>query len=401
VNWIEYKLGELIHVKHGYAFKSEYFAAEGTEIVLTPGNFYEEGGFKLRGDKDRFYSGIYPKEFLLAKNQIIIAMTEQGEGLLGSAALIPDDNKYLHNQRLGLVTVKDPAKIDPYYLYKLFNTQEIRLQIFASATGAKVRHTAPERVYKCKALLPPLPIQEKISRVLSAYDDLIEANLKRIKLLEEMAQITYEEWFVRMRFHGHETTPTNPETGLPEGWTPKVLKEFFPIKTGKKDANIQTADGMYPFFTCSQGIYRCDVYSFDAEAIILSGNGEFNVKYYRGKFEAYQRNYVLIPNNREFLFLLFLFIRHFLGRITAGSKGSVIKYLTKDLIADTKFIEPSRIILDEFNKLAFPVFYQIENLEKQNALLKEARDLLLPRLMTGLIDIDEYLARNGSAAVAV
>ena len=322
------------------------------------------------------------------------------EATLHRYARIPENFVGCLGRRIALVRI-DETKCNGDFLFTYFLSsvwrKEVEKYILPGATVDRIPLTT---VPNFKLTIPPLPIQKKIAGVLSAYDDLIEANLKRIKLLEEMAQITYEEWFVRHRFPNHETTPINPETGLPEGWAPKVLNDFFPIKTGKKDANIQTADGMYPFFTCSQGVYRCDVYSFDAEAIILAGNGEFNVKYYRGKFEAYQRNYILIPNNRDYLFLLFLFIKHFLGRITAGSKGSVIKYLTKDMIADTKFIEPSGIVLGEFNKIAFPVFYQIENLEKQNQYLREARDLLLPRLMTGLIDIDDYLSRNGSAAVA-
>ena len=322
------------------------------------------------------------------------------EATLHRYARIPENFVGCLGRRIALVRI-DETKCNGDFLFTYFLSsvwrKEVEKYILPGATVDRIPLTT---VPNFKLTIPPLPIQKKIAGVLSAYDDLIEANLKRIKLLEEMAQITYEEWFVRLRFPNHETTPINPETGLPEGWAPKVLNDFFPIKTGKKDANIQTADGMYPFFTCSQGVYRCDVYSFDAEAIILAGNGEFNVKYYRGKFEAYQRNYILIPNNRDYLFLLFLFIKHFLGRITAGSKGSVIKYLTKDMIADTKFIEPSGIVLGEFNKIAFPVFYQIENLEKQNQYLREARDLLLPRLMTGLIDIDDYLSRNGSAAVA-
>jgi type I restriction enzyme S subunit len=211
-------------------------------------------------------------------------------------------------------------------------------------------------------------------------------------LLEEMAQITYEEWFVRLRFPGHTTTPINKATGLPEGWKIEDLESFFPIRTGKKDANIQSSNGAYPFFTCSQDVSYADVYSFDAEAIILAGNGEFNVKYYRGKFEAYQRNYVLIPHDGKYLFLVFLFMKYYLNRITSGSKGSVISYLTKDMIGKTKINNPSTNILDQFNKIIFPIFYQIENLTKQNQRLREARDILLPRLMTGVIDAEKYSA---------
>ena len=110
------ELGNVIKIKHGYAFKGEYFVDKGQYIVLTPGNFYERGGFKLRPDKDRFYSGQFPNEYILNKGDLILAMTEQGEGLLGSPALIPIANKYLHNQRLGLVNITNKSIIDKIYL---------------------------------------------------------------------------------------------------------------------------------------------------------------------------------------------------------------------------------------------------------------------------------------------
>jgi len=142
-------LGKLIHIKHGYAFKSEYFSLDtGTQIVLTPGNFFEEGGFKLRPDKDRFYTGDFPKDFVLRKDDIIIAMTEQTYGLLGSPAIIPENDKYLHNQRLGKFEFLDKNRVSLRFLYYLFCVKILRDEISISATGTKIRHTAPERIYK-------------------------------------------------------------------------------------------------------------------------------------------------------------------------------------------------------------------------------------------------------------
>ncbi len=128
MSWPEIQLGNAIHVKHGFAFKGENFSDNGAHIVLTPGNFNEEGGFRLRPGKDRFYTGDIPEEYILDQGDLIIAMTEQGPGLLGSSALIPEDDKYLHNQRLGLIQVKDESVIDKHFLYYLFNTKTVRGQ---------------------------------------------------------------------------------------------------------------------------------------------------------------------------------------------------------------------------------------------------------------------------------
>lgn len=185
MSWREIQLGDAIHVKHGFAFRGHYFSDSGAHIVLTPGNLNEEGGFRLRPGKDRFYAGDIPEDYILAEDDLIVAMTEQGPGLLGSSALIPEGDKYLHNQRLGLVQILDVSLLDNRFLYYLFNTRIVRGQISGSASGTKVRHTAPERIYCVKVSVPSnVTEQKKIGLILSAYDDLIENNRRRIQLLE-------------------------------------------------------------------------------------------------------------------------------------------------------------------------------------------------------------------------
>jgi hypothetical protein len=201
-------LGDLIRIKHGFAFKSQFFRDSGKYVVLTPGHFFEAGGFRDRPEKDRFYEGEFPDEFILPDHALIIAMTEQGSGLLGSSALVPEADRYLHNQRIGLVTIRNPADLDKEFLYRLFNTRSVRAQIESSASGTKVRHTAPDRVYRLSVSIPPLDSQEKIGAVLRSYDNLIEINQRRIRLLEEAARLLYQEWFVRFRFPGHEHVQT-------------------------------------------------------------------------------------------------------------------------------------------------------------------------------------------------
>src|SRR5207248_63809 len=140
--WDDTTMGKLLKVEHGFAFKGEHFSETGDLVVLTPGNFHEAGGFRARPDKDRFYQGRFPDRYLLNRNDLIVAMTEQGEGLLGSSALIPESGRFLHNQRLGLVRpIKDSA--DKTFLYYLFHTDYVRQQIRNSSAGAKIRHTSP------------------------------------------------------------------------------------------------------------------------------------------------------------------------------------------------------------------------------------------------------------------
>ena len=224
MTWQETALGECFTIKHGLAFKSQHFGDSGDHVVLTPGNFHEQGGFRSRPGKERFYAIEPPDDFVLRPGDLVIAMTEQGEGLLGSSALIPKEGSYLHNQRIGLIQNLDERKMNKNFLYRLFNTPRVRGQVRASASGTKVRHTAPKRIYTIRVRIPPVSIQRKISNILSAYDHLIENNRRRIALLEEAARLLYREWFVRFRFPGYEHAKI--VDGLPEGWKRRTLGDL-------------------------------------------------------------------------------------------------------------------------------------------------------------------------------
>ena len=220
--WKSMHLGECFKIKHGWAFKGKFFAEEGKYILLTPGNFNPDGGIKLKGGKEKYYAGDFPKEFLLKLGDFLVVMTDltQDAPILGSPAFVKENDKFLHNQRLGKIVDLDETEIKRVFLYHLFNSSSVRNQIKATATGATVKHTAPDRIYNVAVNLPPLPTQRKIAVVLSAYDDLIENNARRIKILEEMAQAIYRQWFVEFRFPGHEQVEiVEPELGLiPQGW---------------------------------------------------------------------------------------------------------------------------------------------------------------------------------------
>lgn len=164
----------------------------------------------------------------------------------------------------------------------------------------------------------------------------------------------------------------------------RKLRSFFPVVTGKKDANAATEGGKYPFFTCSRQISRINDYTFDSSAILLAGNGDFNVKFYRGKFDAYQRTYVLIPEDKLLLGYLYWAISIKLSDITSNFRGSVIRFITKGNIEDYEVAYlPDPRILNQFQ--SYLEMIEANNLENQR--LTKLRDTLLPELLNGKIDI--------------
>ncbi|MGD7708012.1 restriction endonuclease subunit S [Microlunatus sp. Y2014] len=247
--WPIMTLGDLIHVKHGFAFKGEFFASAGEKLVLKPGNFPVGGGICLRPGKDAYYTGPYPPDFELSPGDLLVVMTDltQAAPILGSPAFVPDEPVMLHNQRLGLVQIKEGVEIDRGFLYYAMLSDASRSQIRATATGATVRHTAPERIYRVRLGIPPLRLQQVVGDILRSIDDLIENNRRRVAVLEEMARAIYREWFVKFCYPGHEDVPLLDSTlgPIPEGWEISTLAASAEVTMGQSPkSEFYNVDGI-------------------------------------------------------------------------------------------------------------------------------------------------------------
>jgi type I restriction enzyme, S subunit len=378
------KLGEYLRVDHGFAFKGEHFSEHGRHIVLTPGNFYEQGGFKPRPGKDRYYQSTYPPRYLLKKNALIVAMTEQGEGLLGSSALVPTDDKYLHNQRIGLVREK-AGVADTKFLYYLFNTSSVRQQIRNSSAGTKIRHTSPERMYGTDVIVPDLQTQQKIAAILSAYDDLIANNQRRITLLERMAEDIYREWFVRLRFPGHHQAKI--EKGVPQGWTKRRFGDFCVLKRGYDlpDADIQ--DGVYPVIASTSIKAFHNQYKVEPPVITTGRSGSLGQ--------------VLFVNTKAWPLNTALYVRDFRGNsaylvfyvlknmeLEKFNAGAGVPSLNRNHLSGVPIVVPPSHLQKAFDLQLEPLWVQKDLLTCQISKLTEMRDALLPRLISGKLAVD-------------
>lgn len=290
------------------------------------------------------------------------------------------------NQHVAIVR-PSKEKLDPFFLmyYLASPFMQSYMLNLAVGKGASRNAMTKEMIENFEIPCPHLDIQKKIVSVLRPYDNLIKNNQKQIKLLEEAAQRLYKEWFVDLRFPGYEQSKIIED--VPKGWKKMPLSNIAPIVTGKKDANYGQDNGKYLFFTCAQEPIRSHAYSFDCAAVILAGNGDFNVKLYRGKFEAYQRTYVLSPYNIQNLYLLYYAIRENMHQLILGASGSTIKFLTKQMLEGIKVCLPNKEILGRFFDYSEVYQGKIENLKQQIWIAQEARDRLLPKLMSGEITI--------------
>ena len=277
--------------------------------------------------------------------------------------------------------------VDPVFLYYVLSEDSFFEYAAATAKGTKMPRGDKVSIMRYQAPLFPLETQRRISGLLRSIDNKIEVNAKINDNLRQQAIALFRSRYVDFEPFGG---------AVPADWKLYKLGNFAPVVTGKKNANISSSSGAYPFFSCSQAISWTDSYSFDGNAILVAGNGDFNVKFYSGKFEAYQRTYVLIPYCPRFTAWLFYAVQYNLSKITMLARGSVIKFITKGNLEDFSFYAPA----DLDNESAIDHFSAMNDMiaanQKENFALASIRDALLPRLMSGEIDASKLpLAGEG------
>ena len=183
--WEGKPFSDLCDIKHGYAFESEFFSNEGEHVLLTPGNFYEQGGYRDRGEQQKYFTGEIPRDYVLAKGDMLVVMTEQAAGLLGSTILVPESDKFLHNQRLGLVVRKPGVAWANEFFFHVFNTERVRKAIHGTASGTKVRHTSPTKIGDVLVSVPTtLQEQQRIATCLSSLDALTTVEIQKLEALK-------------------------------------------------------------------------------------------------------------------------------------------------------------------------------------------------------------------------
>ena len=278
---------------------------------------------------------------------------------------------------------------DVRYVKYYFDIYKKQMQ--AMSLGATQDNFSIDKMMQVKFIFPDYPTQNRIADILSAYDDAIENNNRRIALFEKAARELYREWFVRFRFPGYEgATFVN---GLPEGWERAKFKDNISYITGKLDSNEMVADGRYSFYTCAKIIYKTDSYCFDGECVLLGGNnatGDFSLFYANEKLDAYQRTYIVTPlNDRLSCPYIYFVLENYLQAFKTSSTGAATKFLTKRMLDNFYIILPLKDLSDEYYRISKALFDERINLQRQSQNLARQRDLLLPRLMSGKIKMED------------
>ena len=327
-------------------------------------------------------SRLWPKDTLC----ITIAANIADTALLGYEACFPDSV-------IGFVA--DKEKADPRFVKYYFDIIQRELQMVSQ--GATQDNLSQEKLLSFGIACPPIDVQRQVAEVLSAYDDLIATNQRRIALLEDAARRLYREWFVHLRFPGHESVPV--KDGVPEGWAKLPLGDVAEITMGQSpESKYYNTDGDgLPFH---QGVsdfghrfVKHETYTKQATRIAEAGDILCSVRAPVGRLNftrdkiAIGRGLSAMRSRTGHQSLLFYQLDALFVEEDMIGGGAIFASVGKKELFGQLILQPSTSIATTFNRLVSDLDLQIENLDSQNQELAKARDLLLPKLMSGQLDV--------------
>ncbi|WP_345848158.1 restriction endonuclease subunit S [Shewanella algae] len=297
------------------------------------------------------------------------------EAPLGDVGRLTSDDKVFLGQRLFLYRA-DPSKLDSLYLAYVLQSPVVQGRFRSKGFGATVQHA---KVGDCENLqipYPPLDIQKKIGYILSAYDDLIENNRRRIQLLEESARLLYQEWFVHLRFPGHEQVKITD--GVPEGWKRKPLKQIATLNYGKALKAEVRVPGPFPVYGSSGEVGSHEKALVTGPAIVVGRKGNVGSVYWVNK-DFYPIDTVYFISAEESS----LFLYHALQNVQFINTDVAVPGLNRDMAYSREVLVPDDKNYQRFLSEVKPIQDQVNKLQDYNLKLAQARDLLLPKLMSG------------------
>jgi type I restriction enzyme S subunit len=422
--WLSTRLGDVVSIKHGWPFKSEYFSESltGKPIVVAVGNFRYEGGFRFDETPTKEYRSEYPREYALTPGDLLLVMTCQTQGgeILGVPARIPDDGRtYLHNQRLGKVLIKEPELIDNQFLYYLFRSRSFNAELCASASGSKILHTAPSRIEAFEFERPPIEEQRAIANVLVALDDKIEQNRRTVRMLERVARAIFRAWFVDFEpvkakavgatwFHSmpHDVFDALPrrfidsEIGpLPDGWETRALAKVatflnglalqkYPPKADRSDLPVIKIAELRNASTEGADRANADLpeqYIINDGDLLFSWSGTLEAEFWFGGKGALNQHLFKVTSSHFPNWFCLLWIRHHLAwfRAIAASKATTMGHIQRGHLQEAQVVVPPSAVLAAADAVIGPLYELHAQLMIESRTLKAMRDFLLPKLLSG------------------
>lgn len=375
--WEEKELDSLIDRLVDYRGKTPTKTQSGVKLVtakvIKEGQILENVQHEYIAEED--YDDVM-RRGIPKINDIIITT----EAPLGEVAIIKSNEKIALAQRVILFT-PNPEIAYPLFLYYSFFTTQTQERLQARATGTTVPGISNPGLRAIKIPLPPLPIQRRIADILGRYDALIENYQKQISTLESMAQELYREWFVRGRC---PYAQLGEEGGLPVGWQELRLGDLIELKYGKSLVEENRRSGSVPVVGSSGIVDFHDVALVERPGVVVGRKGNVGSVFWIDKpFYPIDTAYFVESQTSDYFLFFNLQTQNFI------SGDAAVPGLNREQALSNKVILPDSFSLQKFDAIVKLMFDKKSNLQTQLTTLRQTRDALLPRLLSGQLEVEE------------
>ena len=381
MSWERIKLGELYEVHNGLS-KGRQFFGSGYPFLSFSTVF--NNWFLPETLTDLVQSSDKEREsYSILRGDIFITRTSETMDELGmSSVALNDYPNATYNGFTKRLRPIDHQCILPEFIGYYLRCSEFRNQFIAFSTMTTRASLRNEDLLSIEVPVPPMETQRQIADILSAYDDLIKNNRKQIKLLEEAAQRLYKEWFVDLRFPGHEHTKI--VDGVPEGWEKKLLADVVEVKYGKDHKSIP--DGSIPVYGSGGFIRKCNQILYDGESVLIPRKGSLNnIIYVDEAFWTVDTMFYTKMKLSNIGAFVYFFIKAF--DMYSMNIGAAVPSMTTNILNALDIVVPDADILERFQSASKMCFDKIAILHKQTETATQARDRLLPKLMSGEVEV--------------
>ena len=398
----EHRLGEIVDYYKGYAFNSSLYSTDGIMVVrvsdFTIDSISCENAVYIE-PSDKY------EKFRLHKNDILIqtvgSWANNPNSIVGKVVRVPEtcSDTYL-NQNIVKIFPKDNSIDNDFLFYYLKATRFSEYCVIRGQGAANQASITLDTIFRFPVKLPPLPTQQKIASILSAYDNLIQNYKKQIEALQTAASELYKEWFVRFRFPGYQTTEF--ENGIPKGWKVEKLFDVAKIIYGYPFNSDEFCDDstlnpvvrirdILDNYTNTYTSETCDEkYWINPNEMLIGMDGIFHMSLWTGKKALQNQRTVRVTSKVKNLSNYYLYFSLYpqIKALEQMIVGTTVAHLgDKHLKKITILIPEDKILKMSFERLE-PMMNRIYSLQQQITNLTQQRDLLLPRLMSGKLEVE-------------
>lgn len=412
LKWPTKRLGELAEFRNGVNYNKSSF---GVGIKVVGVSDFQDYTKPRYAELEQINpDGIVTERNILHDGDIVFVRSNGNRELIGRSLFIEQPPEEVTHSAFSIRLRFTSREVHPKFFAYCFRTPLIRQGLTAQGGGTNINNLNQDILNALEVPLPPLPMQRRIADILSAYDDLMENNQRRIRLLEQMTRDIYRQWFVHFRFPGHEKIPlvASPIGDIPKGWELKTVADSFEISGGGTPSRKEPdywESGTIQWFSPSdltgagtmfmddssdhiteRGLAESSARLFPARSVMLTSRATIGAISINTHEACTNQGFITcLPNDRVPLLFLFHWLTENVPTFQRMASGATFKEISRGVFKTIDFFQPPAELVRRFENAAAPMAEQSLSLQRKTQNLRRTRDLLLPRLLSGQINLAE------------